>query len=118
MTEERKLIIELIKIFEITDVDFLGFSITKDNPLQYHHIVFKEKGGKTTLDNGALLTAKAHFIFHKIVRNNYILSKKITREFKKLNESKTPPDEKYFETINNYLLIYEEKNKMTRKRVK
>ena len=32
MTEETKLIIELIKIFEITDVDFLGFSITWTTP--------------------------------------------------------------------------------------
>lgn len=122
MTEEKKLIKELIIIFDIKDIDFLGYPITKDNPLQYHHIVFKQNGGKTTLDNGSLLTAKAHSLFHKIVNNQYITSKKITREFKKLNESKMPPTKEYYENIKNFLEEFQikeiRKSKLTRNRVK
>lgn len=122
MTEERNLIIELSQIFDIKDIDFLGYPITKDNPLQYHHIIFKQNGGKTTIDNGALLTSKSHSLFHKIVNNEYITSKKITREFKKLNESKMPPTVEYYEKIKELLIEYqikeEKKSKITRNRVK
>jgi len=122
MTEERKILDELIEIFDIKDVDFLGDKITKKNPLQYHHIVFKSNGGKTTLDNGAPLTKKSHSLFHRIVNNQYITSKKITREFKKLNESKMPPTKEYYENIKSLLEEFqikeERKSKLTRNRVK
>lgn len=74
------------------------------------------------MDNGALLTAKAHSLFHKIVRNQYITSKKITREFKCLNESKMPPTKEYYENIKSLLEEYQikeiRKSKLTRNRVK
>lgn len=118
MTEERTIINELIKIFDTKDIDFMGFEITKNNPLQYHHIIFKSNGGKTTIDNGALLTSSAHALFHKIVRQDFYLSKKITREFKKLNESKTKPSLNYYETINKYLEEYEEYLEFSKKNKK
>lgn len=121
MTDERKVLNELISIFKVKDIDFLGFPITTENPLQYHHIIFRKDGGKTTIDNGVPLTSSAHSFFHIMVRKDYITAKKITREFKKLNDSKTPPDSIYYETIKKYLQEYQDKlknKKYIRERVK
>lgn len=122
MTEERILLDELIKIFALDTYDFLGYRITKNNPLQYHHIIFRTNGGLTTLSNGAPLTKEAHSFFHTMVRKDYITAKKITREFIKLNESKTPPSFEYYNKIKSYINSYQEKisdpNYFKRKRVK
>ena len=115
MTEARIYLNALIEIFKIEKKDFLGFAISKDNPLQYHHIIFKKDGGKTTLANGAPLTAKAHNLFHTIAREDYIISKKLTKEFKKLNESRIPPDKEYYKIVAYILNEYRVKKNKTKK---
>lgn len=116
MTEERLLINKLIETFQITDVDFMGDVITIDNPLQYHHIVFKEDGGETTIDNGALLTAKSHALFHKICHNDYVTGRQLTRTFKELIKTNKPPTKDYYEKVSYYIEKYQKRN--PRKRVK
>lgn len=47
---------EMIKIYNIKDFDFMGYTIDKEKSLTYHHmIVPKRLGGHETIENGALL---------------------------------------------------------------
>ena len=43
---------------------WLKGAVSKKNPLTLHHIVPVRFGGKTTIDNGALLTVERHQLFN------------------------------------------------------
>lgn len=45
---------------------WLNGKITRDNPLTLHHIKPVREGGKTTMENGALLSLRKHEEFNKL----------------------------------------------------
>jgi hypothetical protein len=51
--------------------------------LTYHHILEKSKGGKATVQNGALLSAENHEWFHKQSREKQIYMNEAFQEYKK-----------------------------------
>lgn len=51
--------------------------------LTYHHIVKKEHGGRTTVENGALLSAENHAWFNKQTKEEQDRMNKIFQEYKK-----------------------------------
>lgn len=51
--------------------------------LTYHHIREKSKGGKATIENGALLTAENHALFHKLSREEQDRLNQAFQEYKR-----------------------------------
>jgi len=94
----------LIRIFQPNGIDWLGDEISKDNPLTYHHITKKSCGGRKTINNGALLTKRSHRYLHDVIEvedtTTYMF---INYCFKMLNDSKQPPNESYYRTIDALL---------------
>ncbi len=105
---------KLIDIFKPDGIDWMGIEKTKNNDYTYHHILKKEHGGKTTQDNGAILTKKAHVYLHYLEVYDYQSYERLNYMFNVLNNTGTPPTEEYFiiidEIINN-ATPYKENNK-------
>ncbi len=77
-TSENQLIMPtLIKIYETYNNDWLSYPITKKNILTIHHIIKLADGGKTDIDNLALLTKKAHRALHICENRDFILYSEI-----------------------------------------
>lgn len=51
--------------------------------LTYHHIREKSKGGKATIENGALLTAENHAAFHQLPEESQRQLNDMFQEYKK-----------------------------------
>lgn len=56
----KKVLREMIDIYEPDGIDWMGFKLERGNPYTYHHINEKRKSGKCKTNNGAILTKKAH----------------------------------------------------------
>lgn len=56
--------------------------------LTYHHILQKSKGGKATVENGAILCEENHIWFHSQSKANQDIMNKAFQEYKKSKECK------------------------------
>lgn len=104
----NELKLEMINIYQIHDYDWMGYKI--DNDLTYHHIKKKENGGLITLENGVLLTSRAHTYLHKIEIIDLNIYIKINKIFKEINMCKKPINNKQKAKIHLLLLSFELKN--------
>lgn len=50
----------MIKIYKPNGKDWMGYKLSFNNPYTYHHIIERRNGGIVSIDNGAILTKKAH----------------------------------------------------------
>ncbi len=58
--------------------------------LTYHHIREKSKGGKATIENGALLTAENHATFHKLPKEEQDKLNQMFQEYKRQKDKELP----------------------------
>lgn len=66
--------------------------------LTFHHIREKSKGGKATIENGALLTAENHATFHKLPREEQDKLNQMFQDYKKSKDKELPVVFEDFET--------------------
>lgn len=82
---------EMIKIYKITNMDFMGY-IQHKSRYSYHHIIKREEKGKNCISNGAILLDKtSHDYLHVIEARDlemYIYLNKILKEIN--NQGKLP----------------------------
>lgn len=83
---------------------WMGYKLTPKNPYTYHHILEARKGGRVTIDNGALLTISAHRDLNAMEQNIKRLYIELNLLFKELNRTKKPPTREYFKEVNGVLL--------------
>jgi len=103
---------QLIKIFEPKNVDWMGYKVTKQNPYTYHHIKEKRKGGKATIDNGAILSRQAHDHLNYLelyVPDAYNDWQNLFRYFNALKRPLTEKEHELIEKISYYETLYEER---------
>ncbi len=90
---------QLVEKFGTYEVDWMGFTLNKKNPLTYHHIQKDCDDGKKTIENGAPLTRKAHRLLNCIEKNDTDLYDEWNALFREINESGVPPTEEQQEKI-------------------
>lgn len=81
----------MINEFHALDVgmDFMGYRITDPRRLSFHHLIVpKRKGGKETIENGALLMRNAHDYLHIIEGADKEVYEAIQREMVLENKSR------------------------------
>lgn len=83
---------------------WMGYKLDKKNSFTYHHILEARRGGKITLDNGALLTYYAHHDLNEMELHDKSLYTALNALFKELNKTKKPPTKEYFKEVNGVLL--------------
>lgn len=89
----RILLEELVKIYIPENIDWLSYQITKNNILTLHHIIKVANGGKTEVENAALLTLKAHRALNICEYKDFILYSEIENFFKEIVKTRKPLDE-------------------------
>ena len=82
-------------------VDWMGFNLSKKNPLTYHHMEKNCDSGEKTLANGAPLTKKAHRFLNYLEINCPELYSEWNNLFKIINQSAAPPTEEHSEKISS-----------------
>ena len=100
---------DMIKIYKTYNLDWMNYIIT-DNDLTYHHIVKIEEGGKTTIDNGALLTQRAHNYLNTIEKTDIDIYNRINEILKEINNNKSEPTKIQRQKIDLLLFEFEVKN--------
>ena len=71
-------------------VDWMGFTLSKKNPLTYHHIKKESDKGKKTVENGAPLTKDAHRFLNCLERMKPELYDEWNDLFLDINRSEAP----------------------------
>lgn len=76
----------MFNIYDITDRDFMGYSVDKNNASFHHLIIPRRNGGPKTVKNGAILNNQSsHPYIHLIELKDYDIFFRITREMIKEN---------------------------------
>lgn len=101
--------VRMINIYKTYDFDWMNYVIVNEE-LTYHHIVKEECGGKLSLDNGALLTSRAHEYLHLIERTDIVIYDRINQILKDINTQKHAPNYRQRKKIDLLLLEFETKN--------
>ena len=93
----------LIDIFQPDGIDWMNFTLSKNNPYTFHHIVEKSKGGEKKVDNGAILTKNAHIFLNKLQKVCPDAYNDLQVVFAKINASKQPVTEEIVAEIDEIL---------------
>ena len=93
----------MVDIFQPEGIDWMNFGLSRDNPYTYHHIVERSKGGDKSIDNGAILTRKAHNFLHTLEKVCPDAYNDLQNVFTKINESKKPVLDEYIREIDEIL---------------
>lgn len=83
---------------------WMMYKLDRKNPYTYHHIYEARKGGKVTIDNGAILTRFAHDDLNELEKHAPYLYRELNSMFKELNGTRKPPTKEYFKEVNGILL--------------
>ena len=77
----------MINKFNITDMDFMGYSIDRENANYHHLIIPRRNGGTKTVNNGAILNKNtSHPYLHLIEMKDYEIFYRVTKEMIKENK--------------------------------
>jgi len=104
----NKLKNKMMFIYNTYEYDWMNFVVRDD--LTFHHIEKEENGGKATIENGALLTSRAHEYLHKIENIDLDIYLKINEIFKQINSQLSEPTMIQRQMIQLYLLEFEINN--------
>ena len=119
----KSVLINMLKIYNVEDKDWMSFKITKRDSLTYHHIIKDENGGELSISNGAILTKNAHDFLHCIEHKNMNIYNEINKLFKVINDKQGINCDYEFYQIRNLILMYLEMgytipNKMKKSKIK
>lgn len=95
INENQSLVLDMIKIYQPVDYDWMSYLITVKNILTFHHIIEQSQHGLTTIENGALITKKGHRVLNILSKEDYPLYRAWNDLFKDINQSMLPPNEEH-----------------------
>lgn len=101
----------MLIIFGTPEYDWMGFKITEDNPITYHHLRKYNDGGAETVENGAILSILSHRYLHQIELYDLDIYNSINMVLRRINRTGKNATEKDHEEILQYLNQYEIKYK-------
>ena len=102
----KSILVDMIEMYNIKDYDWMGFKIDNISDLTFHHIIKAENGGDYSLENGDILTKKAHDFLHCIEGKNHLIYDEINILFKIINTKKGIDCEDELMLIRNHILNY------------
>ena len=93
----------MIDIFQPDGIDWMNFVISRHNQYTFHHIVERSKGGDKSIDNGAILTRKAHNFLHYLENVCPEAYQDLQNIFMRINETKKPVTQEFVNEIDRVL---------------
>ena len=93
----------MLKIYKTKKKDWLGYKVCKNCKLTRHHIFKKVYGGASDISNYALLIEKSHEYLHLLEQKDHNTFIELSKLFRELNDTMSPPTEEYYEKVRNVL---------------
>lgn len=84
---------EMVNIWSMDKIDWMGYKIARKNPFTYHHAFIPARnGGKFTIDNGAILCGQtSHPYIHVIEMTDEERFEYLTEILREINQQRTMP---------------------------
>lgn len=93
----------MLKIYKPNGVDWMNFVLTRRNPYTFHHIISRSDGGEDSIENGAILTRKAHNLIHILEYACPDAYHDLQEIFVRINGSNSPATNKTLNEIDDIL---------------
>lgn len=90
-------------IYNPDGFDWMNFEITPKNPVSYHHIVERRNGGRTKIENGAILTDKSHDLLNILDHYCPAAYNDLQEVFREINSSSEPPSNEIVKRVDEIL---------------
>lgn len=104
----KKITITMINLWNMENVDWLGYELQKGDYLSFHHIVPKREHGKRIIDNGAILSGKvSHPYIHLIESKDIEIYSYINNMLKTINNQRYMPTKQQLLAIDSVLKQFE-----------
>ncbi|MEG0909068.1 MAG: hypothetical protein RSH78_01765 [Bacilli bacterium] len=104
----RRITKEMIKIYGMSDIDWMGYKLENRQQFTYHHIVKKQYHGLDTISNGAILIGEtSHNYIHVIESRELDMFVYLNRILKEINNSSKMPTKTELLKIYDCLLKFE-----------
>jgi hypothetical protein len=100
----------MINMYNLKNIDFMGYKVSKDNPYTFHHLKKRCHGGKEVIENGAILTKLSHQYLHIVESRDLVLYEYINNVLKQINEQGFEPLKRQLLAIDYILKIFEEEH--------
>jgi hypothetical protein len=99
----------MVDTWEMNKIDWMGYQISRKNPFTYHHaFIPARKGGKATIDNGAILCGEtSHPYIHVIENWDEERFEYLTEVLKEINEQRRMPSLEQFKKMRSCLESFE-----------
>lgn len=107
----KPIVAEMLKIYRVKPLDFMGYKVTRENPYTYHHIKKKCDGGQVTIENGAILTLNAHEYLNIIEFKGANTYYALNEMFKIINRQGHAPTMEQYQIIDALLRMFEEEHR-------
>ena len=83
---------------------WMGYKLSKKNKFTYHHILEQRNGVHETIENGAILTNKAHSDLNEMESHILKLYRTLNSLFIELNKTNKPPTIEYYKEVYDILI--------------
>lgn len=110
MGDNNKNLKIMIKKYKPDGFDWMNFALTRRNPYTFHHIVSKSSGGGDRVENGAILTRRAHNLLHILEYVCPEAYQDLQNIFISINRSNKPISNEFIKAIDDILHAVFEKN--------
>ncbi len=99
----RRILDIMDDIFDPNGFDWMNFVLSKKNPYTYHHINEEHNGGVKSIDNGAILTRKAHDLLNILEKFCPDAYDDLQKVFMRINGEKKPLTNEIIKEIDQIL---------------
>lgn len=97
----------MIDQWNMKDVDWLGYKMTRNNPYTFHHIQKREHGGREIISNGAIITKNPHEYIHLIEIKDLEMYIYLNNILKEINNQGYMPIYRQYKAIDSILSQFE-----------
>lgn len=99
---------EMIIMWNMSNIDWMGYEVRNRREYTYHHIFKKEYGGLETFNNGAILSGESsHPYLHIIEMKDLEMYIYLNNLLQKINEQRCMPNKQQLITISECLKSFE-----------
>ena len=93
--ENQIILLQMLEIYKSDITDWMQYEIIKRNILTLHHIKKACEGGTDSINNGAILTKRAHRILNMVEAIDSVLYDEWNALFMLINQGAKPPCNEY-----------------------
>ncbi len=105
MGDNNRNLKKMLKRFKPDGFDWMNFVLTRRNPFTFHHIEPRSEGGSDTIENGAILTRRAHDLLHLLEYVCPDAYDDLQDIFARINASKGPLTDDIIEEIDDIMYM-------------